>query len=27
MECPSFRRLMKAATDGTLESRLGGRKA
>lgn len=27
MECPSFRRLLKAATDGTLESRLGGRKA
>lgn len=27
MECPSFRRLMKSATDGTLESRLGGRKA
>ena len=24
MECPSFRRLMKAATDGTLESRLAG---
>lgn len=27
MECPSFRRLLKGATDGTLESRLGGRKA
>lgn len=27
MECPSFRRLLKAATDGTLESRLGRRKA
>lgn len=26
MECPSFRRLLKGATDGTLESRLGGRK-
>jgi DNA-binding transcriptional MerR regulator len=27
MECPSFRRLMKAATDGTLEKRLGGSKS
>lgn len=27
MECPSFRRLLKAATDGSLEQRLGGRKA
>lgn len=27
MECPSFRRLLKAATDGTLEGRLGGKKA
>lgn len=26
MECPSFRRLLKAATDGSLEQRLGGRK-
>lgn len=26
MECPSFRRLMKATTDGTLESRLSGGK-
>jgi DNA-binding transcriptional MerR regulator len=26
MECPSFRRLLKAATDGTLESRLAGKK-
>jgi DNA-binding transcriptional MerR regulator len=26
MECPSFRRLLKAATDGTLEARLAGRK-
>lgn len=27
MECPSFRRLLKAATDGTLESRLEGGKS
>lgn len=27
MECPSFRRLIKAATDGTLERRLGGRRS
>lgn len=27
MECPSFRRLLKSATDGSLDSRLGGRKA
>ncbi len=26
MECPSFRRLLKSATDGSLDSRLGGRK-
>lgn len=26
MECPSFRGLLKAATDGTLESRLTGKK-
>lgn len=25
MECPSFQRLLKNATDGTLERRLGGR--
>ncbi len=27
MECPSFRRLLRSATDGSLDSRLGGRKA
>lgn len=26
MECPSFRRLLKSATDGSLDRRLGGRK-
>ena len=26
MECPSFRRLLKSATDGSLDSRLGSRK-